>query len=188
MFIPNLALYPMMRNLSLLLLLLCCISFAQAQDEIPPADPGKVLSPNQLDRYPWYYSLEEAMREPSKVYKLNLQDKKLKEFPQEILQLENLHMLDLSKNKLKELPVDIYKLPYLQYLNLYQNKVKALPDNFQYLGQLRTLFLGSNKLTTVPAWVGGLGYLRRLDLSFNNLTPYEIESIKYSLPKCDVTP
>ena len=178
----------MKRLLLIVLMLLTCSPVMFAQDSIPELNPGKILNVNQLARYRWYYSLEEAMREPDKVYKLNLEKSKLKTFPEEIFRFPNLHMLDLSNNKIKSIPEDIYKIPYLQYLNLYNNKIKVLPDNFQYLSQLTTLYLGSNKLIGVQAWVGGLGKLRRLDVSYNNITPYELGTIKYQLPKCEVTP
>jgi Leucine-rich repeat (LRR) protein len=159
---------------------------AQESSQLVP-DPDLVKNSEQLNREVWFTSLEDAMREPEKVYKLNLKGQKLKQFPEEIFQLPNLHLLDLSDNKIKIIPDRINELVYLKSLNLTDNKIRFLPKNLQYLSQLTSLYLGSNKLIEVPAWVGGLGKLRRLDVSRNNLNNYEILSLEYQIPNCRVT-
>ena len=45
---------------------------------------------NELKREKLYSSLEEALREPQKVYRLNLSNSKLTEIPKEIEKLNNL--------------------------------------------------------------------------------------------------
>ncbi len=157
-------------------------SFAQVPN------PDLVKNDTELGREVWYYSIDEAMKQPEKVYKLNLSGQKLKEFPSELYNLPNLHMLDLSKNKIDEIPADINQLPYLTMLNLYDNKIRILHPNMQYLGELRHLFLGRNKLVAAPAFVGGLGKLQRLDVSRNYITSYELANLQYQLPNCNITP
>ena len=51
-----------------------------------------------LDTMRAYTSLEEALKNPEKVIKLELRRKKLKSFPMEILKFPNLQYLDLTKN------------------------------------------------------------------------------------------
>jgi len=173
-------------NLSLLsfCLLFCLPSLSWAQ--VP--DPNKTKNDTELGREIWYYSLEEALREPEKVYKLNLSGQKLKAFPTEVYNLPNLHMLDLSDNKIQEIPSDIKQLPYLTMLNLYNNKLRVLHPDMQYLGELRYLYLGRNKLVYAPAFIGGLGKLRKLDLTRNYVTTYELQNLKSQLPNCNILP
>lgn len=171
-------------SILLFCLLLCLPSLSFAQ--VP--DPDKVKNDTELGRELWYNSLEDAMREPEKVYKLNLSDQKLKEIPSEIFNFPNLHMLNLSNNKIKEIPSDINRLPYLTMLNLYGNKIRDLHPNMQYLGELRKLYLGKNKLVYAPAFIGGLGKLRHLDMTRNFVTPYELANLQSQLPKCTILP
>jgi Leucine-rich repeat (LRR) protein len=152
-----------------------------------PGAEHPILNPMQLQREKWYYSLEEASREPEKVYKLSLAGTKLKEIPEAVFLMTNLQMLDLSKNKLSKVPPEIGRLKKLQFLSFYQNKIRVLPSEMNNLVNLSTLYLGRNRLTEVPAWFGGLGKLRKLDLSYNHLTLYEIELVTGQLPKCEVT-
>lgn len=177
----------MMRILLSLPLLFLFVSSSFAQTDSLGVDPAKVLSPERLASERMFYSIEDAMKEPGNVYKLSLQNQKLKSIPQDVFMLPNLHVLDLSNNRLKYIPDQIRELPYLQSLNLYNNKINYLPNGMQDLSQLRVLYVGRNLLTGMPAWVGGLGQLRRLDVSRNFLTTYEIELLRSKLPRCEVT-
>ena len=150
-----------------------------------PTSP--LLNADQLRREKWFYGMNEAMREPEKVFKLSLKDNKMKNFIPDILRFTNLQVLNLAGNKLKEIPEQISQLENLQVLILLDNKLKTLPDGIKDLNNLNELYLGSNRLSEIPAWVGGLSKLRALDVSYNELTPYEIELLKYRLPKCRVT-
>lgn len=164
-------------------LFLCFPTLSYAQ--VPAPDAKNDV---ELGRELWYNSIEDAMREPDKVYKLNLSDQKIKEFPTEVFNFPNLHMLNLSNNKIKEVPSDINRLPYLTMLNLYNNKIRILHSNMQDLSELRKLYLGRNKLVYAPAFMGGLGKLRHLDLTRNFVTPYELANLQYQLPKCNILP
>lgn len=150
-----------------------------------PTSP--LLNGHQLDREKWYYSIDEAMREPGKVFKLSLKDKNMKFLPAEISRFPNLQILNLSHNKLKTLPDELTGLQHLQILILTNNRLKELPASMRDLDNLTQLYLGRNKLVEMPAWVGGLSKLRTLDLSFNLMTTYDIELVAARLPKCNVT-
>lgn len=165
-------------------------SFALSGYAQPSPDdqaPHKPLGPAQLSQEKWYESMEEALAEPEKVYKLSLVGNKMKKLPPEIGQLVNLQVLNLSENKLKTLPEEIKSLRYLEVLSLYRNKLKYLPIEFRELSSLSALYLGRNKLTAIPVWVGGIGKLRRLDISMNPITPLEVAYVKRLLPRTDIT-
>lgn len=68
--------------------------------------------------YKTYYSLEEALKEPLQVQKLDLSLQKIVALPIEIGQFENLVYLDLSFNKFGLLPAEFAQLKKLEYLNL----------------------------------------------------------------------
>lgn len=151
------------------------------RDTIPP------LLGEYLLREPWYYSLDEAMRNPESVYKLSLQDEKLSNFPGVIPSMKNLQILNLSENKIKSIPESISSLVRLEILILNDNQIRTLPESMRDMLYLRELYVSKNKLTQIPAWMGGLGKLRQLDISYNPITTYEIELLRELLPKCKVT-
>ena len=71
-----------------------------------------------LCQYKTYYSLEEALKDPLSVQKLDLSMQKLTVFPEQILQLKNLVCLDLSFNKIPSLPTTFSSLTNLNVLNI----------------------------------------------------------------------
>lgn len=185
----------------MLLLLACCLMAGHlfGQDTTLPsrgarnpeapsaAVAGPLLNTEQLERQKWYYSLQEAMREPEKVYKLSLRGEDLSFFPLEVTRFPNLQVLNLSANKIRVIPPAISELNNLQVLILANNKIKYLPDAMGEMENLEQLYLAGNKLVMVPAWEGGLSKLRRLDLTYNRLTQYEIDLIQQRLPRCQVS-
>lgn len=186
----------MHRKLSALLLFLCMATWVHAQQDSvkvissnpeAPIPRGPLLNPSQLDRAAWFYTMDEALRAPEKVYKLSLTGNKLDQFPDEIFRFTNLQVLNLSKNRIKEIPAEIRDLPNLQILILAHNRIRVLPEAMKDMENLSQLYLSRNFLLEVPAWVGGLSKLRRLDVAYNNLTLYEIELLRASLTRCEVT-
>ncbi|HSY62211.1 MAG TPA: hypothetical protein VK796_10060 [Cytophaga sp.] len=73
---------------------------------------------DSLCTYQTYYSIEEALKDPLNVQKLDLSMQKLTVFPEQILQLKNLVCLDLSFNRIPTLPVTFSSLTNLKVLNL----------------------------------------------------------------------
>ncbi|MFN0200791.1 MAG: leucine-rich repeat domain-containing protein, partial [Bacteroidia bacterium] len=129
--------------------LFCAFSYvAFAQPNAGPAPviaPEPLLNDMQLEREKWYYSLEEAMADPGKVYKLCLKDKNLTQVPKEVFYFTNLQVLNLSENKIKALPAELGHLKNLQVLNIYDNKVKMLPPEMQELTNITDLYLSQNR-------------------------------------------
>ncbi len=81
------------------------------------------LSDQDLKKAKTYNSLEEALKEPFKVYTLDLRYQELKTLPKEIGKLKNLKELNLWQNQLKALPKEIGYLKMLKRLNLRNNKL-----------------------------------------------------------------
>ena len=147
---------------------------------------GPLLDARELERQRWDHSGEEALADPTKVYKLSLTGDKLKELPEGLFRLVNLQVLNLSDNKLKTVSPQIAKLQNLQVLVLTDNKINTLPEEMKELNHLRRLYLGRNRLMEMPAWVGGLSKLRHLDLTRNYVTLYDIERARARLRNCEV--
>jgi len=134
-----------------------------------------------------FTSIEEALKTPEDVLKLNLKKQKLKEIPLEVYQFPYLQVLNLSKNKLRYIPKEIGELELLQDLNLGKNQIETLPAEIGKLKHLRALRIGQNELIELPSEIGQLKELRFLDLWSNNLRelPEEISQLK-NLRKIDM--
>ena len=139
-----------------------------------------LLDSLQLKQAPIYESLEDALKEPEKVYRLDLRKKKLAVFPMDILKFPNLQELDLSKNKLKEIPEEIGQLTNLQILNLSKNQLELLPKAIGNLINLKVLIVNQNELTALPVQIGDLINLKYLDLWSNNISfwPEQLANLK----------
>lgn len=70
-----------------------------------------------------YRSLKEALKEPQKVYSLDLSEQGLNQFPREVLKFTNLRSLFLNFNKITDLPMeDMSKnLPNLELIDMTGN-------------------------------------------------------------------
>lgn len=133
-----------------------------------------------LDTMRAFTSLEEALKDPEKVIKLELRKKKLKVFPAEILKFKNLQYLDLSKNDIKEIPAEIAELKNLQYFSISKNSLEALPIQIGELENLYYLNANQNELAVIPYQIGKLSKLKYLDLWSNNIEnfPNELKDLK----------
>jgi leucine-rich repeat protein SHOC2 len=148
-----------------------------------------------LDSLKVYRSVEEALREPEKVYRLHLDAPAIDRLPREIAMLHNLqeislagqtglaiddalrtlsalpnlYYLDLSRSSLGSLPPGIGNLTTLRTLNLSHANLDKLPDEIGRLRNLESLDLSGNYLTTLPETIGELTGLEMLDLSISRL-------------------
>lgn len=91
-----------------------------------------------------YRSLQEALEHPSKVLRLDLSDKRLEEFPPEILLMTNLEELRLRNDGIRSLPPGIGALGKLRMLDLSGNPIAVLPDEFIQLRSLEVLLLNDD--------------------------------------------
>lgn len=141
---------------------------------------SQLLDSLTLDTLTAFTSIDEAMKHPDRVLKLELKRKKLTEFPSEIFKFRNLQYLDLSKNNIKEIPVEISLLKDLQYFSISKNKVESLPPEIGELSNLYFLNVNQNDLVALPPQLGKLEKLKKLDLWSNNIEtfPEEIKDMK----------
>ncbi|HRH39091.1 MAG TPA: hypothetical protein PK760_12130, partial [Flavobacteriales bacterium] len=91
------------RRIPVVLAAVCVAFLANAQ----------LLTTAALDTVRTYHSLERALQEPDKVFRLDLSKSKLKEVP-DLRMFKNLNALDLSQNKLKSLPTWFGELKFMQ--------------------------------------------------------------------------
>src|ERR1700751_1624089 len=139
--------------------------FSQSQNMV-------LLDSMQLEEAYSYIDLEEALKHPEMVIRLELRKKKLKEFPKEVFQFKNLQYLDISKNQIKELPDSIYLLTQLQYLDVSRNKLGTLPKEIGKMSNLAYLHATNNNLIGLPPQIGNLERLRVIDLWSNDLSEF----------------
>jgi len=140
----------------------------------------KLLDSLTLDSLAPFTSIEEAVKNPEQVIKLELRKKKLKKFPPEILTFTNLQYLDISKNDIEELPDEIGQLKNLQYFAMSKSNLQELPPQIGELTNLYYLELNNNDLTSLPREIGKLEKLKNLDLWSNDIDkfPNEIKNLK----------
>ena len=157
----------------LLVFIGCCIFAFGAK--------AQLLDSTKLAEAKLFTNLQEALKTPDEVYKLNLSKKKLRELPAEIGKFTNLQELNLSKNNLKVLPDEIGNLKNLQVLDVASNKLVTFPSTIGKLTNLKQLKAGKNNITSLPPEIGKLDSLRYMDLWDNDLAefPKEIRNLEY---------
>lgn len=116
-----------------------------------------------------YHSLSKALRNADKVYRLNLSNKELTEFPIEILKLKELRYLILDSNQITNIPFQINELKKLKYLSLSNNNIQEVPSSLGDLIDLRFLYLDYNKITVLPSGFFKLANLEELFINNNKL-------------------
>ena len=163
---------PVLYRISLLLIFVLSMNRLAAQQAL--------LDSLTLDTLMGFTSLEEALKNPEQVVKLELRKKRLKNIPPEVFQFHNLQYLDLSKNSIAEIPADIAKLKNLQYFSIARNHLVELPPQIGELSNLYYLNANNNDLVAITASIGKLQQLRNFDLWSNNIErfPDELQGMK----------
>ncbi len=164
--------------LILIISFITCISTARAQQ--------RLLNDEDLDKEPVFIFLAEALKNPTKVYKLNLSRQQLKEIPKEIYQFVNLQRIDLSYNNISEIPKEIGLLKNLQSLDLTKNKIKELPATISLLTHLDEFLMGNNLLQKIPDSMFKLKRLTLLELENNKIPQKELTKLQRAMPKCEI--
>jgi Leucine-rich repeat (LRR) protein len=100
---------------------------------------------DSLQRNKEYSSLEEALKNPEKVYRLNLSNQKFKLIDADWAKFTNLEYLSLKDDHLKEIPGAIGNIKTLKTLDLSGNDFKSLPSSFANLTNLQEVFLNDEK-------------------------------------------
>ncbi len=91
-----------------------------------------------------YTRLEDALKEPEKVTRLNLQNQDILRF-EEITKFKNLQYLNLRNTHLSSVPQEITMLQNLKVLDIGDNEIALLPKNFDALKNLTELYLDKEK-------------------------------------------
>jgi hypothetical protein len=110
-----------------------------------------------------------AIKESKRSKTIDLHEQKIKSFPAEIFDVEDLREIELSYNELVELPHRIGTFANLRRFNLSRNHLKTLPNTFDDLRRMERLSLESNDLTVFPEELIHLDHLEFLDLSNNHI-------------------
>jgi Leucine-rich repeat (LRR) protein len=151
-----------------------------------------LLSNEELDRKVTYHHVEECLKNPLDVYKLDLSEEELTELPKEVTLFKNLQHISLFGNKIKTLPADfvnlknitkfdfsenpgfstqvynvLSKLPNLEELDLDINELSELHHEIGLMTNLKVLDLSDNQLTELPAEFTKLQKLEKLELNEN---------------------
>jgi Leucine-rich repeat (LRR) protein len=92
-----------------------------------------------------YTSLDEALKNPEKVYRLDLSNQKLQFSDSIWSQFTNLQYLSFKNDHLKEIPEGVGFLKSLKVLDLSGNDFEVLPSTFGNLTNLEELFLNDDK-------------------------------------------
>lgn len=136
-----------------------------------------------LDTLPVFDDLDEALKMPEKVIRLDLSKNKLKEVP-DLRQFTNLRELNLSRNKLDSLPDWIVELEKLERLSLDRNKLEHFPNALCELAELQVLVISRNMISWLPECMGQLKELQMLDAWSNEF--FRFPDALGTLPKLKV--
>lgn len=139
---------------------------------------GQLIEFEKLDTARVYKSLKEAMQNPVHVHRLDLTRERLREFPSEVYQFQNLNELILDRNKLKTLPDSLNTLRNLQILSAERNKLDTINPAICNLPNLQILRLGSNEIKGIPDEISQLRKLRVLSLWGNVVGYYPVSLAK----------
>jgi len=141
-------------SLGVLTILLCVSITSEAQ----------MLKPEELATKKIYTSLEDALKNPTDVYRLKLVGKpKCDSLPDKFFTLVNLQELTIRKCKLQLLNKRISQFKNLQYFNLDQNRLVKLPESLCNLSELKTLIISRNIISYLPDNIGKLTKLETID-------------------------
>ncbi|HBN05716.1 MAG TPA: hypothetical protein DD434_08005 [Bacteroidales bacterium] len=134
----------------------------------------------------YFNNLDSALAYPSKVTTLDLEKRKLKEIPKEILEFKNLEKLILKRNRIKDVPKEISELKKLHYLDLASNYIESLPKELSVLN-LDTLILWDNRIRNFDSEFGKMSNkLKYLDLRAIQMNKQEQKDIKALFPNTNI--
>ena len=166
-------------------LILICFLFLGLTSNFIYAQP---LDSASLAVKPILTSLDEALKNPTQVYRLSLKKQKLKTVPLEIFKLTNLQELDLSKNKISEIPAGIENLTNLTILDISANNLSTLPPEIGQCIYLKRLILNRNNILELPSTMSNLSHLIYLDMWSNMIIefPQSFDKLAETLKELDL--
>ena len=171
-----------MRKITTILIFLsfCTITMAQKTP---------IVYYDSVDNGRTYTSLQEALQEPEKVYRLKLTKLANRDsLPEEMFQLTELRELTVKGCRLCIVNQNIDKLTKLERLNLDKNKLLRLPESIGNLKKLKYLCISRNIMETLPNSISNLKQLTYIDAWDNPLyeLPESIKSLQKTLKTLDL--
>lgn len=111
-----------------------------------------------------YTSIEEALKDPEKVVRLNLSNQSLAELPKGLSKFKNLEYLSLRNDHLTTLSSEIGSLKKLKVLDLGGNDFSILPKGFAKLKNLEELYLDNDRNLDIQQDIEILSKLPKLKI------------------------
>lgn len=125
----------------------------------------------------WITEVKEALREPHRVYQLDLSNQNLEVVPDYIATFPNLVALKLSDNRIQSLNHNLANLEQLEFLELSGNQLSEI--NFELLGKacknLDELWLRDNNIQKIDSSIYYCKQLEHLNIGNNQITTIEGE-------------
>lgn len=128
------------------------------------------------------YPIEIKGKTKKQVTKLNLSNRNLTSFPENIFEYSNLTKLVLSNNRIKAIPAEILKLKKLRMLDLSNNEIKVLHSAVFKLQKLRVLNVYGNQIKKFPKQV----FVSKIEKLIVGNNPLEVEELEKIQLLCDV--
>jgi Leucine-rich repeat (LRR) protein len=149
---------------------------------------AQIIDSVTLQKQKLFTSLDDAIANPSVVFRLNLSKQHLENIPESVFTLTNLQELDISDNNIEYIPSGIEKLRNLQTIDISNNKLKTLPAEIGNLINLKYLLLNRNHIEILPDEISKLVSLTKLDLWGNRIIqlPSQISLLRKSLKELDM--
>ncbi|MFK7946394.1 MAG: leucine-rich repeat domain-containing protein [Saprospiraceae bacterium] len=123
------------------------------------------------NREVWINDLEVALKEPNRVYNLDLSEQHLTEIPKEIEAFTNLTNLKLSDNRITDLSDVLKSLKHLIFVELSGNELREVDFTiFKNSNMsLEEIWLRDNRLTTIDSSINCLENLLVLNIGQNRI-------------------
>ncbi len=150
----------------------------------------KLLNDNDLSKKELFFSIEKALENKNKCYRLCLGGQSIVELNEDINQLSLLQDLNISQNEISTLPEKFGNLLNLTELNLSGNKIVRFPTSMTNLKNLKSLNISSMEN---PDWenifliIQNLTSLEVLDISYNQLPFHLFDRLPKSIKKIYIT-
>ena len=107
------------------------------------AEAQSSLDSTQINKE--FYSLDEALKNPENVYRLNLSEQEIQVSDTVWSKFTNLQYLSLKNDHLKQIPSGVGYIKTLKVLDLSGNDFKVLPSTFINLSNLQELYINDDK-------------------------------------------
>lgn len=123
----------------------------------------------------------------SDLQELYLLQNRLTTLPNNFRNLKKLRTLGLANNLLTSVPSSVTALEKLEVLDMTNNQLTEIPKTINQMKNLETLVLMANKITHIPAELYELKKLKKIYLNGNPIDPKDIEVLKRTFKKTEIS-